>query len=457
MKSPAPTSLSRREFVQMSLAGAGGAFLLGAMPAAVPGQPPPRLRLAMVGTGHRGSGMWGKSVVGRYSDVVEFVGLFDTNPGRMATARRMMGVSCPTFSSFEEMMDRAKPDMVIVTSMDSTHHTYIAGALAMGADVITEKPMTTDEEKLKVILDAKRKSAKDIIVAHNYRYAPTRARIKELLLQERIGRVTSVDFNWYLDVYHGADYFRRWHRLRECSGTLLLHKASHHFDLLNWWIDADPVEVHGMGSLEFYGRNHEFRHTHCRTCPFKEKCSFFFDMTKDRRLMDLYAANEQYDGYLRDGCVWKEDISIFDKMAVQIKYDNNVQASYSLTTYSPYEGFRIAFNGTKGRIDFWMHERQPWPMEQIDELQITDNFGKMEIVRIPRPEGDHYGGDPLMKDRIFLHRHEADPLSRQATLRDGSLSVLIGIAARKSIDSGNVVRIQDLADLSFLGARPRVR
>lgn len=448
-------SLSRRDFVRSSLAGTAGAFLVGAVPSAMHGRSPEKLRLAMVGTGHRGSGMWGKSVVEKYKEVVEFVGLFDTNPGRMATARRLMGVSCPTFSTFEEMMDRAEPDVVIVTSMDSTHHTYIAGALTRGADVITEKPMTTDEDRLKVILDAKKKSANEIIVAHNYRYAPTRARIKELLLQERIGRVTSVDFNWYLDVHHGADYFRRWHRLRECSGSLLLHKASHHFDLLNWWIDADPVQVHAMGSLEFYGKNHEFRHTHCRSCPFTQKCPFFFDMTKDRRLMDLYAANEQYDGYMRDGCVWKEDIDIFDKMAVQIAYDNNVQVSYSLTTYSPYEGFRIAFNGTRGRIDFWMHERQPWPMEQVDEVQITDNFGKMEVLRIPRPEGDHYGGDTIMKDRIFLHRQEPDPLSRQATLRDGSLSVLIGIAARRSIDTGTVVRIQDLADLSFLGPRPR--
>lgn len=99
-----------------------------------------------------------------------------------------MRVSCPTFSTFGEMMEKSRPDMVIVTSVDNTHHTYIAGALAMGADVITEKPMTTDEEKLKIILEARKNSTKDIIVAHNYRYAPTRARIKELLLQERAFR-----------------------------------------------------------------------------------------------------------------------------------------------------------------------------------------------------------------------------------------------------------------------------
>jgi predicted dehydrogenase len=325
----------------------------------------------------------------------------------------------------------------------------------MGCDVITEKPLTTDETKLKAILDAQKKfSGNKIIVAHNYRYTPVRAKIKELLMQERVGRLTSVDFHWYLDIHHGADYFRRWHRLRENSGSLLNHKASHHFDLLNWWINSDPETVHAFGALEFYGKNHEFRHSNCRPCPFKDKCQFYFDMTKDARLMELYAVNEKYDGYLRDGCVWKEDIDIFDKMAVQIRYANKVQVSYSLTTYSPYEGYRIAFNGTKGRLDFWMHEAQPWPMDSYDEIHITDNFGKAEFLQIPRVTEDHGGGDKLLKEKIFKDPSMPDPYKQAANVRDGAMAVLIGVAARKSIDSGNPVHIADLTDLVPQAKRP---
>ena len=448
-------TMTRRNFIASTSKAVTGAVLVSHMPTTLSAlQVGKKRRLAMVGTGHRGSGMWGKSVVESYGDLVEFVGLCDINPGRAETAKKMMGVSCSTFTNFEEMVAKTKPEMVIVTTVDGTHHTFIAKALEMGCDVITEKPMTTDEVKLKLILDAQKNSKNKIIMAHNYRYTPTRARIKELLMQERIGRVTSVDFHWYLDVYHGADYFRRWHRLRECSGTLLNHKASHHFDLLNWWIDSDPIAIHAFGALEFYGKNHEFRHSHCRPCPFKEKCKFYWDMTKDQRLMDLYAANEKYDGYMRDGCVWKEDIDIFDKMAVQIQYANNVQVSYSLTTYSPYEGFRIAFNGIKGRLDFWMHERQPWPMENYDEIQVTDNFGKAEFIRLPYVESDHGGADPLMKDKIFKDPLLPDPLKQAANVRDGAMAVLIGVAARKSIDSGNPVRISELTDIVPQARKP---
>jgi predicted dehydrogenase len=448
-------SISRREFVASSTKAAAGALLLGQMPTIISAKPSlKKKRLAMVGTGHRGTGMWGTSVLESYGDIAEFVGLCDINPGRVETAKKILGVSCPTFTDFEQMIEKTKPETVIVTTVDGTHHMFISKALEMGCDVITEKPLTTSEVKLRQIIEAQRNSKNKIIVAHNYRYPPTQARLKELLMQERVGRLTSVDFHWYLDVYHGADYFRRWHRLRENSGTLLNHKASHHFDLLNWWIDSEPEEVHAFGALEFYGRNHEFRHTHCRPCPFKEKCQFFFDMTKDKRLMELYAANEKYDGYTRDGCVWKEDIDIFDKMAVQIRYANKVQVSYSLTTYSPYEGFRVAFNGTKGRIDFWMHERQPWPMENYDELHVTDSFGKAEFIKLPRVEANHYGGDPVLRDTIFKNSSVPDPLKRAANVRDGAMAVLIGVAARKSIDSGKPLRIAELTDLVPQAQKP---
>jgi predicted dehydrogenase len=161
-------------------------------------------------------------------------------------------------------------------------------------------------------------------------------------------------------------------------------------------------------------------------------------------------ANEQHDGYHRDGCVWREDIDIFDKMAVQIKYASKVQVSYSLTTYSPYEGYRIAFNGTKGRLEAWIKEKQPWKEDDFDELQITTNFDKREIIRIPNNEAGHGGGDMRLRKQIF-DSDGKDPYRQAATSRDGAMSILIGIAARNSIDSGKPVKIESLTDL-----KPRV-
>jgi len=435
--------MDRRRFLhQTGTAAAGMVFANNALQAA----PFKKTRIAMVGTGVRGLGMWGKPVINEFGNQVEFVGLCDINPGRVETGRKYLGLSCPVFTDFDEMMKTTKPEKLLVMSVDGVHHEHIVKGLEYGADVITEKPMTIDEKKCQAILDAEKKSGKKVTVTFNYRYSPHRQRIYELLRNDTIGKITSVDFHWYLDVYHGADYFRRWHRLRKHSGSLLVHKATHHFDLLNWWIDSDPDEVFGFGSLEFYGKNNPFRHTHCRPCPHKKECKFYRDITTDKWLMALYADNEKHDGYHRDGCVWREDIDIFDKMAVQIKYANKVQVSYSLTTYSPYEGYRIAFNGEKGRIDAWIKEKQPWKEEEeADEIMVTTNFGKRELIKIPNNEAGHGGGDVRLRKQVFTPGE--DPYRQAAGSRDGAMSVLIGIAARNSIDTGKAIRIGDLTSL----------
>jgi predicted dehydrogenase len=443
--------LSRRTFLHQTSLALAGTVLAG--PAVAQPPPPAKLRLAMVGTGVRGAGMWGRDVLKAYGDLVEFVGLCDLNPGRAATVKQGLGLSCPTFTDFGQMMRDTKPETLIVTTVDATHHEFIIKGMEMGANIITEKPMTTDEQKCQAILEAERRTGKKVTVTFNYRYSPHRQKIYEILRRGDIGQVTSVDFHWYLDVYHGADYLRRWHRLREKGGTLWVHKATHHFDLLNWWLESEPAEVYAQGSLDFYGKKGPFRSTNCRPCPHQRQCNFYWDMTKSPELMALYAANEQHDGYLRDGCVFKDDIDIYDKMGAQIRYANGVQVSYSLTTYSPYEGYRLAFNGTKGRLETWVQERQAVDQRDYDELMLWTNFGGLQTIKVPQSEG-HGGGDERLKDKIFRYPAAPDPFRQSAGTRDGAMSILVGIAARKSIESGRPVQIGDLTELKPQAVRP---
>jgi len=449
--------MSRRNFLAASGAIAGTALLnpLQEMKAGtlisntVQAQ---KTRVALVGTGSRGNGMWGSSLVRDYPDYLEFVGLCDKNPGRVETGKRMIGVSCPTYTDFDKMMKETKPELLIVTTMDSTHHEFIIKGMEYGADIITEKPMTTDEKKIQAILDAEKKTGKKCRVTFNYRYSPHRAKMWELLRAGEIGELTSVDFHWYLDTSHGADYFRRWHRLVENSGSLWVHKASHHFDLLNWWIDSDPETVFASGALDFYGKNGKFRAENCRTCQHTKECPFFFDIMRSKSMVELYVDNEKYDGYLRDGCVFKNDINIFDKMAATIQYANGVQVAYSVTTYSPYEGYRIAFNGTKGRIDAWIEESRATSDKSYDEIVLFKNFSRREYIQIPFGSSGHGGGDKLLKDQIFLPNID-DPLKQCANTRDGALACLVGIAARNSIASKAPVRIADLTTIKPQAAK----
>ncbi|ULC59022.1 Gfo/Idh/MocA family oxidoreductase [Flaviramulus sp. BrNp1-15] len=458
---------TRRDFVKKTGVTIAGSMIVYPVFADILNSTTKKKKVALVGTGIRGISFFGKFLNDEYSDVIEFVGLCDINPGRVAYAKKHIGVNCPTYTNFDEMLQKADIDILMVTTVDSTHDEFIIKGLEKGIDVVTEKPMTTDEVKCQNIIDAQRKSKGKLIMAFNYRYGKVFTKLKEIIESKEIGELVSIDLNWYLNTYHGASYFRRWHGLREKSGTLLLHKSAHHFDLLNWFIGSDPVEVHAFGALEKYGKNNAFRGTNCRSCEHKNDCEFYWDITKNETYMKLYAENEKYDGYIRDNCLWRDEIDIFDKMAVQVKYANNVQVSYSLTTYSPFEGFRFAFNGKDGRLE--THEGIPWrDSVQEDQSKIHDkemdhsthskaelkyheivtqrNFEEYKREEFPFVRKGHWGGDKLMFDEIFRGKNDK-LLNHAANVRDGSLAVLIGIAARKSIDEGRPIKISELTDL----------
>ena len=456
---------SRRSFITMISTLAAGSSI--PIPEYIKSKLTTKLKVALVGTGIRGSTFWGKRLVEQYGDMLEFVGLSDINSGRLEWVRQYMGVECPTFTSFDAMLDATKPELLIVTTKDSTHHEFIIKGLNFGCDVLTEKPMTTDEDKCQDILDAERSSGKKLIVGFNYRWSPYMTKIKELLHSNAIGKVTSVDFHWYLNTYHGASYFRRWHGLKDSGGTLWVHKATHHFDLLNWWVDSDPKEVFAYGALEHYGSNSSFRGKNCRDCQHTQSCPYYWDITKSEHNMRLYVDHEHHDGYIRDNCLFRHEVDIYDKMSAQIKYANETVVNYSLTTYSPYEGWKIAFNGMEGRIEAWLdvpyydsvgrdqaslHDaemsQESGSETAVKPIILHKNWTNHDTITVRYDRRGHGGGDKRLQDQILRDPSNPDPLRHAAGSRDGAMSILIGIAARKSIESGTPIKISSLTDLS---------
>lgn len=307
------------------------------------------------------------------------------------------------------------------------------------------------------IIDAAARTGRSVRVTFNYRYAPFRTQIKELLMQGLVGDVLSVDFNWLLNTVHGADYFRRWHSDKRISGGLMVHKSTHHFDLVNWWLSDMPKTVTAIGKRDFYtpamARRFGLKgpHERCRTCPEKTDCTFHLDLTKDPGLNALYIENEEFDGYFRDRCVFREDISIEDTMNVFVKYEGGATLNYSLNAFAAWEGYNIAFNGTKGRLEHSVVEFATTAGAsalQSSSEQVTTRFVPLrgEAVEIAPAigEGDHGGGDAIMLDYLFSRTPAADPLLRTADERAGAASILVGVAANQCFATGRPVTIDSL-------------
>ena len=217
-----------------------------------------RTRYALVGAGNRAQ-MYIDAITERFADRADLVAWSDPNPGRLDYyEERLADRSVPAPIRYgpdrlASMIDEQDVQTVVVTSPDVTHAAVIVGCLQAGADVIVEKPLTVDAAGCAAISAAVAETGRRVTVTFNYRYSPRNTALKQVVASGRIGAVTSVHFEWVLDTVHGADYFRRWHRDKTNSGGLLVHKSTHHFDLVNWWLDDTPERVYARGGLRFYG------------------------------------------------------------------------------------------------------------------------------------------------------------------------------------------------------------
>jgi predicted dehydrogenase len=307
--------MTRRDFLDHATKAGIGVTTIAAAGSGLVANAAAKKRVALVGTGIRGTTMWGSSVARTYGELVEFVGLCDINRKRVEVGKQMIGADCPTFTEFDR-----------------------------------------------------------------------------------------------------------------------------------WALEADPVEVTAFGELRNYGRSGKLRGKNCRNCSHKTDCKFYWDMTRDATLMKLYADCESEDGYLRDACVYREDINIWDTMTANVKYSNGALMSYSLNTFMPYEGYHLAFNGTDGRLDVRAYERQPWTPPAVAEVRVTKNFGKSELIEMKVGLGGHFGADPRLKEMVFKP-DVPDPLKQRAGSRAGAMSLLTGVASVRSIEQRKPIKIADLIKL----------
>ena len=209
-------------------------------------------RCAIVGVGNRAH-CWLSGIVDSHSDRAELVALCDPVSERCHDVNTDYGTKADVYTDYDQMLEQSKPGLVIICSPESFHAEHICKALSAGCDVATEKPLCVTTEDAAKILVAEKQYNRKIKMGFNYRHIPLMSKIKELIATGEIGKPVSIDLTWYLDYRgHGASYFRRWHRLMEQSGGLLITKACHHFDLVNWWMGDLPETVLCKGGVKLF-------------------------------------------------------------------------------------------------------------------------------------------------------------------------------------------------------------
>ena len=395
------------------------------------------IRIGMVGCGHRGIVGFLRSLkeIGRAGAVVA---LCDPNPKRLAYAAAFLGeAGCRTFTDTEAFLKCPGLTTVIIAVPDYLHKEIALRAFAQGRNVVCEKPMATTIADCQAMIDAR--GPRQLRVAFNFRHNALARQIKEIVASGVIGNVLQVELSDVVSWQHGADYFRRWHRLQSQSGGLLVHKSVHSFDAVNWWLDDHPETVFAHGRKSFYVPALQ-KGERCSTCAAAGECPFHVDLNNDLPgqtagidgfYREMYIKAEQHDGYIRDTCVFHRDNTINDTYQVLVRYRRGSLFSYNAVFYAPYEDRKGSIQGDHGRIDF---------SRAKGEIRVTSGPDKNEdmIHRIVSDTAGHADADVSLMRSLF----EPDDLAKgQATAEDGYWSVAIAAGASASIESRQVVTL----------------
>jgi predicted dehydrogenase len=394
-------------------------------------------RIGLLGCGHRGLlGFLGSlKEIGKGDHVAA---LCDINSTRLEVARDFLGhPGCRCVTDVDEFLKGGDFDTVIIATPDHTHADLAEACFAAGKAVVCEKPMATTLDDCRRIITAR--GDLECRVAFNFRYNPVAKETKELVASGAIGNVLSVEAHDIVGWPHGADYFRRWHRFQEKSGGLLIHKSTHTFDVINWWLDDVPETVYATGARAFYTADKQ-KGERCSACPAAGECPFYVDLRENFEGQDapfeqfyrkMYLDAEQHDGYMRDACVFDRNSDIMDTYNVNATYQGGALLNYSAIFYAPYEDRIFTLQGDQGRIEVSRNRR---------EIRVT--YGpesKDEEVRVIPPQSGGHGGADVRLARALFGEVPGDIAN--ATAEAAYWSVALADSANRSMQTGAPVTV----------------
>lgn len=404
---------------------------------------------------------------GNFNDWSQIVGILDVDRQRVEAFLQMIGVQIPFYhaNDLQRMFVETEPDVLIAVGPDVTHCDYIVAGLEHGCDVITEKPMVINCEQIRRVREAEQHTGKAVRVAFNYRYTPTHKLLKRMILDGKLGRITNVEFVYNLDTKHGSSYFYRWNRDRSKSGGLNIHKCCHHFDLINWWLGDSPAEVFAFGRLNYYGPNGALRPRDAQGRPLspveeKRQCPIFQKHYADRLSSEDNAINPGWSSYELPYNVqyppdqWRyiydDVIRIEDTYSAVVRYRGGASLSYSCNFCTPWEGYVLGINGTKGRVEITHHSNPDptgitAPAEDSSFITFFPLMGGKERIEVPTVAGGHGGADfVIQRDLLEGVCEESKQLHLVAGTREGADAVAIGEAVWRSIVEKRAINIDQL-------------
>lgn len=333
----------------------------------------------------------------------------DTDINRAeALAEKLDDGNIRCYSSLKRMLS-SPPDALFVFTPDYLHYEHALSAMKAGCSIYLEKPMTLSIKHCDKLIRLSEKKNIKLFLGHNMRYLQVIRQMRQLLLDGAIGELKSIWCRHF--VGHGGDfYFKDWHADRSASGSLLLQKAVHDFDVMHWFADSYSVQVQAMGGQTLYHQINDRR-------PVDQPCPKVSVNREHWPPLTQKQLNPVVD---------VEDISM-----VNLLMANGVFASYQQCHYTPDYWRNYTLIGTEGRMenygDFIDAEIHIW-----NKRTSYQKHGD-QVIRVPVNEGAHGGADSvIIKEFIDYLRDRAIPAT---TPREARNAVAVACTATNSLRS----------------------
>lgn len=417
--------------------------------------------VAIIGCGSRGANAYGKHMFAE-KDKFRVVALCDIAEAALKTAAAEFGIASENcFSSGEAFFAEKRADVLVIATQDRDHVRMCVKAMELGYDVLLEKPISPEKEELYSLLEAQKKYNKKVVVCHVLRYAPAFVKIKEILSSGAIGRLVRMEAIENVAYWHQAHSFVRgnWRNEKETS-PMLMQKCCHDLDLIQYYIGSKCESVYSVGDLSFFHRGNQpdGAADRCADCPYVLTCPY----SAERLYVERFKANSCVQGWpydvvdshrpiteeslrkaYREGpygrCVFACDNDVVDNQTVDMRFENGVKATLTMTAFTYYQGRRYVFHGTYGeleldeqthaiRLSVYGQENRTFDTDEIIKQQMKDTFG-------------HGGGDYCLVQSFYEVLSGDTPV--QTGLEASVESHLIAVAAERSRKSGKIVKVHE--------------
>jgi predicted dehydrogenase len=182
--------MNRRRFLQHT-ALAGAAF--AAAPYIRSAEPTKKLRTALIG-----SGWWGKNILkeAMASGRCQVVALADVDTNILEISGEQVndlsGDTPKLYRDYRELLEKEKPDVVIIATPDHWHALNTIAALKAGAHVFVEKPTGHTINESKAMLQAARETGRVVQVGLHRRIGPHHVSGMKFLKSGAVGEVGMV-------------------------------------------------------------------------------------------------------------------------------------------------------------------------------------------------------------------------------------------------------------------------